>query len=96
MKCHPGINRGQKCIYHVNGLPGMKVACVNSVCEIGQDDSTRAAPTFVPESQDENTHVKRKFYHPGTKFILGQNFSRLSCKLALTVQYIVADPGGGS
>ena len=62
----------------------------------GQDDSTRAAPTFVPESQDENTHVKRKFYHPGKKFILGQNSSRLSCKLALTVQYIVADPGGGS
>ena len=50
----------------VNGLPRMKVPCVNSV----RDEFNSGGTTFVPGSQDGlTTHVKRKFYHPGTKLI---------------------------
>ena len=56
----------EKC--HVNGLPGMKVPGVNSVCEgMGEMNSTRTRRLL---SQDENTHAKQKFYHPAMKFIL--------------------------
>ena len=30
IKCHPGMKRGEK--FHVNGIPEMKIQCVNSVC----------------------------------------------------------------
>ena len=57
------MKRGIKC--HVNGLPGMKDPCMNSVCEgaHGQDEFNSGGTTFIPAYQDENTHVKQKFYH---------------------------------
>ena len=77
MECLPGMKRGKKC--RVNGLPGMKVPCVNSVFEgMGEMNSTRAG-----RSQDENTHEKQKFYHSRTKFIPGWNSSQFPCKWAL-------------
>ena len=29
-KCHPGMKRGEN--FHENGVPGMKISCVNSIC----------------------------------------------------------------
>ena len=66
IKCHPGMKNGEDC--RVNGLLGMKAPCMNSVCE-GMGEFNSGRTIFVSGSQDENTHVKQKFYHPGKKLL---------------------------
>ena len=65
MKCHPEMKHGEKC--NVNGLPRMKVPCVNSVFEgMGEMNSTRAGRRLSREPRMKTLNpVNENFIIPG-------------------------------